>query len=124
MSDTTKGGGWVGGGDANAIDHGLLEYFKEVGKNGIVIDGVIAWINVQQDRSADGIWKDQANDSYTDDEINAAKAALWNASEKNIGSDAPVIICESKKKNYIDDIRNALTKLKLSNTKLAVFGIQ
>ena len=62
QADVMLGRGWEGGGETDAIDRGLLEYFK----NGIVVDGVISWIDIQQDRSADQLWKAQAIDRYCD----------------------------------------------------------
>ena len=46
MSDGMTGGGWKGGGETDAIDRGLLEFVQEHGKNGVVIDGIIAWIDI------------------------------------------------------------------------------
>ena len=117
MSDDIVGGGWQGGGqpDGNGIDRGLLEYFAEHGKNGIVVDGVVAWIEIQQGRTGDEIWKAQAEARYDHQEITHAKKALWDASETTIGYSAPVRIGDSKKTADIDDIHKALQKLKCGN---------
>ena len=122
MSDVMKGGGWEGGGETDAIDRGLLEFLKEASKNGIVVDGIIAWIDIQQDRSADQLWKARALDRYCDEEVSAAKVALWKASEKNIGYAAPARQGDNKTKADIEDIENALTKLKLANAKPTVLA--
>ena len=68
-----KGGGWEGGGDSDAIDRGLLEFLKDNGKNGVVIDGVVSWIKIQMEGAADGIWKSQAEAKYSDKEVMAGK---------------------------------------------------
>ena len=117
MSDGMTGGGWEGGGETDAIDRGLLEFVQEHGKNGVVIDGIIVWIDIQQDRSADMLWKARALDRYCDAEVTTAKATLWKASEKNIGYGAPARQGEHKTKADIDDIDNALKKLKAGNAK-------
>ena len=102
------GGGWEGGGESDAIDRRILEFLKENGKNGIVIDGVIAWIDIHKDRSADMLWKARAIDRYCDAEVTTAKAALWKASEKNIGYAAPATQGDNKTKADLDDIDLAL----------------
>ena len=90
MSKDIKGGGMAGGGadsDPRAVNTDLLEFIGKQGKNGIVLDGVVTWIEIQQDRSADELWKAQAIAGYTDEEIYDAKVALWNAAGPNIGAD-------------------------------------
>ena len=73
MFSDMKGGGWEGGGDSDAIDRGLLEFLKDNGKNGVVIDGVVSWIEIQMEGAADGIWKAQAEAKYNDDEVMAGR---------------------------------------------------
>ena len=80
-----KGGGWEGGGESDAINRGLLEFLQNNGKNGVVIDGVVAWIDVQTDGVAEAIWMSQAEAKYSDEEVNDAKKAPWDAEGKNIG---------------------------------------
>ena len=110
-----KGGGWEGGGESDAINRGLLEFLQNNGKNGVVIDGVVAWIDVQTDGVAEAIWMSQAEAKYSDEEVNDAKKALWDAAGKNIGDSFPKRIGKSKRGSDIDDIHKALMKLKCSN---------
>ena len=63
------------------------------------------------------LWKARALDRYCDAEVTTAKAALWKASKKNIGYGAPARQGEHKTKADIDDIDNALKKLKAGNAK-------
>ena len=70
MTSDLAGGGWVGASDTGGggtIDHGLLEFLGDpagCGKNGIVIDGVVSWINVVHDVIAENVWKEQAESHY------------------------------------------------------------
>ena len=114
MSGDIVGGGWKGGGETegNKIDRLFFEYFCEHGKNGVVINGVVAWIDIQDGRTGEAVWKAQAESKYEQEEVTEAKKALWDASEEKIGYSAPVRIGDSKKAEYIDDIFKALQKLK------------
>ena len=114
MSDV-KGGGWKGGGDSDGVDPGLVEYLNIIGKNGVVIDGVVAWIDVQQDGASDEIWKAQAGDKYTADEIENGKKALWDAAEQNLGETLPKRKGNNKTSSDIEDIHKALLKLKCAH---------
>ena len=122
--DTTDlaGGGWVGAGDTGGggtIDRGLLEFLGDPtgrGKNGIVIDGLVAWINVVHDEVAENVWKEQAENHYDSKEVTDAKVALWKASGGQAG-DSVQRQGGNKKKMEIDDIHKGLRKLK-SDAKL------
>ena len=89
MSVDVTGGGWEGGGENDAINRDLLEYLQDKGRNGVVIDGLVAWIELEQETVAEVIYMAHAVASFTDEEVNEAKAALWKACEKNIGETAP-----------------------------------
>ena len=117
MSGDFVGGGWKGPGESegNKIDRLFFEYFSEHAKNGVVVDGVVAWIDIQDGRTAEAVWKAQAVEKYDQLEITNAKKALWDASEEKIGYTAPVRIGDSKKSGDIDDIFKALQKLKCGN---------
>ena len=112
MSVDVTGGGWEGGGESDAINRDLLEYLQVKGKNGVVIDGLVSWIDLQQDGVSEEIWMAQAVASFTDDEVNFSKDALWKACEKNIGDTASARQGKNKRKADIDDINKALKKLK------------
>ena len=72
MTADLTGGGWVGvsapdTGGGGCVDHGLLEYLGDPagsGKNGVVINGVISWIEIVQEGVPDGIWKSLADSHY------------------------------------------------------------
>ena len=115
MFGDMKGGGWEGGGDSDAIDRGLLEFLKDNGKHGVVIDGVVSWIEVQMEVGAENIWKAQAEAKYSDEEVMDGKKALWDAAQKNIGETQPRRQGKSKRWSDIDDIHKALMKLKCAN---------
>ena len=56
-------------GGGGCIDRGLIEYLSNPdgqGKNGIVINGVVAWIDIVQDGPAEMIWKTQADSHYVE----------------------------------------------------------
>ena len=101
------------------IDHGLLEFLGDPtgrGRNGIVIDGLVSWINVVHDEVAENVWKEQAESHYDSKEVTDAKGALWKAS----GGQAGDLIQRqggNKKKMEIDNIHKGLRKLK-SEAKL------
>ena len=74
-----SGGGWEGGGDINAINPDLLEYLQVKGKKGVVIDGFISWMDLQQEGVAEELYLAQALAEFSDVEVNDAKASLWKA---------------------------------------------
>jgi hypothetical protein len=119
MTADLTGGGWVGisatdTGGGGSVDVGLLEYLGDpagLGKNGIVINSVVSWIDIVQEGACEGIWKVQADSHYLEKEITEAKATLWKACGENLG----VIVNrqgENAKKKEIDDINDGLRKLK------------
>ena len=117
MATNLLGGGWVGASDTGGggcLDRGLIEYLSNPngqGINGIVINGVVAWIDIVQDGPAEMVWKTQADSHYVEKEILEAKEALWKACGVNL---APIVNRqgENKKKKEIDDIHEALKKFK------------
>ena len=117
MSEEMKGGGWEGVGDGTDVgdDCEFLNYLQNNAKNGIVLNGVVAWIDIQQDRIANEIWMNQAIVKYTDEEVTNAKADLWKAAAKALEEDVRVRKGENKKRNDIDDIHVALGKLRNLN---------
>ena len=116
MASDFAGGGWIVRGENDTIDSGILDFLHSYGSHGIVVDGVISWIDLQLDSVADNIWIAHAIASYSDEEVLNAKSVLWKACEKLIGETAPVRQGGNKKRSNIDDIVKALRKLKSCNT--------
>ena len=113
------GGGWVGAaytGGGGSVDHGLLEFLGDPaghGKNGIVIDGLVSWINIVQGSVTENVWKQQVLSHYEENEISESKAALWKACEVNIGDTLKSRRQgDNKTLMEIDDIHKGLRKLK------------
>ena len=117
MTANLTGGGWGGVSDTGgggSVDRDLLEYLGNragPGKNGVVMNGVIAWIDVVQDGPAEMVWKSQADGHFVDIEISEAKNALWKSSKEHLGETVNRQ-GENKKKKEIDDISDGLKKLK------------
>ena len=120
MSSGNVGGGWkaaVPGGESSVNITGGKDvndfpgFVKDHGGNGIVINGIILWIDIQQEETAFSVWKALAFSKYTDDEIRDAKRALWMASGEfltNIVNRQG----DNMKSKDIDDIHEALSTLK------------
>ena len=107
--------GWSNHEENGIMDSGFLEFMQVQGSNGIVIDGVIAWIDLHLDVHAFDLWMVQTLASFNDEEVQSAKEALWRACEKNIGDTIPKRQGNNKKKADIDDIVKALRKLQSAN---------
>ena len=76
------GGGGTGGHSMKDLPAFLSNYCE----NGLVINGVILWIDIQDNETASEIWINQAKARYTEDEVSEAKRALWIASGAILGS--------------------------------------
>ena len=120
MSEEMKGGGWeidsAGDSDTDAVtwtntNWDLVNFLMEHGKNGIVLNGVVAWIAIVMERGANELWVSQAVAKFSDEEVNDAKANLWKAATKELG-DVQARQGENKKKSDIQDIHKALVLLK------------
>ena len=74
------GGPWGDPGRSRDGDPGLpdkiTDRFNIVAKHGIVICGVIAWIQVNKDIAAEGIWRQLAEAKWSNEEVTTARAAI------------------------------------------------
>ena len=77
MSDSMIGGAWGAGEENDQCYVDFNDYLMHNGKNGIILDGVLTWIDVQQRKTADHVWRNQANTWFTEEEVMKAKEALW-----------------------------------------------
>ena len=58
-------------------ESGLQEVFgflKQKASNGLVVNGILTWIDVQQKTTPPNIWLPQAASAFNDDEVEIAKA--------------------------------------------------
>ena len=78
------GGAWVpdtGGGEegGGSLPTGVLEEIGKLSKKGILISGVVTWIQAQIGTHGTDIWKSLAQRCFLGPEVTAAKEALRSA---------------------------------------------
>ena len=112
------GGAWVpdtGGGGEGALPAGNLEQLNKFGVKGIVISGVVTWIEAQLGTLGTDIWKSLAERCFQENEVTEAKEALRNAK----GPLLETLVSDFKKNRSgvnkkaaeIDDIKRAILAL-------------
>ena len=96
---------------------------KATAKNGIVLSGVLAWVDIQSHTTAEGVRQEQMASLFTIDEIEDAIEDLWGA----CGGDDSVIGTmprrnngPNKVKNLVDDLFRGFKKLTEHNKKPAI----
>ena len=62
----------------------MEEFLKTSVPNGIVMNGLLLWINIQRKSTAENIWKSQLLKKSLAEEITTAKHALWEVADDNI----------------------------------------
>ena len=113
------GGGWIhdtGGGGPGAIPPLVLEQISKFGEKGVVISGLVAWMEAQMDTQGSDIWLSLAERCFQDSEVSAAKEALKLAS----GTALEALVTdfnknrkgENKKVKELDDIKRAVLALR------------
>ena len=82
-------------------------------KNGVISNGVLAWVDIQVDTTADGVSRNLMDKYFTPEEVEEAVTVLW----ASCGGQGSVLgeyqkrkNVPTKKKNQIDDIFNAFKK--------------
>ena len=114
------GGAWVpddtgGGNGVGQHPPVVLEQMSKFGSHGIVISGVITWMQAQLDTLGAEIWRSLAERCFQAGEVTAAKDALKNAK----GPTLEKLVLEfktnrsgpNKKSKELSDIRNAIGAL-------------
>ena len=112
MATNCPGGGWEGSADGDTIDGGLLEFIRNSGRNGIVINGVVTWLSMQMDGVAEEIWFNLAMAKFSDSEVCEAKTALLTACGKNFTETLPTRQGKNKRKSELEDIMKVLRFLR------------
>ena len=116
------GGAWVpdtGGGGEGSLPPGVLEELTNFGKNGVVISGVVTWIQAQIGTHGSDVWTSMAERCFNADEVTAAKEALRSAKGEvliDLVKDFKLVRTgDSKKTKEIDDIKKAIVALEAAN---------
>ena len=121
---TDIGGKYTPPGDGQAegtLPQNVLEMMDLYGKNGILVSGVVSWIQVNKNMDANGIWKQVAEQSWNDEEITEAKNALLaSTGSERLVQLAPGMGVNRKnvpgrKAKEIKDIIDAITALEEAN---------
>ena len=101
----------------------FFEDVKSTTKNGIVVSGVLAWVDIQSHTTAEGVRQEQMASLFTLEEIEEAVEDLW----ATCGGDSTVIGAvprrnnvPNKVKNLVDDLFKAFKKLDEEDKKPAI----
>ena len=54
MLDSMTGGLWAGGDSKGFVD--IADFLMMKAKNGVIIDGILVWIDIQQKETAPMLW--------------------------------------------------------------------
>ena len=123
MAMPDLGGAWVPdtggeGDDDSGKGHpppGVIDMLEKFGQKGIVISGIVTWIEAQIDSQTSDAWRSLAVRCFLDGEVTAAKEALKSAKGivlENLLTDFKTKRQgASKKAKEIDDIRDAIVAL-------------
>ena len=81
MSLDMHGGAGEGGGGEHPEENleDVFGYLKKEAKNGIVINGILVWMDIQQRSTPPNVWMSQAVEEFLEEEVDAARSALWKA---------------------------------------------
>ena len=117
------GGAWVpddsGGGGGGGPPPCVLEQMSKLAGHGIVISGVITWMQAQIDTFGTDIWRSLAERCFLAGEVTAAKEALRSARGPVLETLLPEFKTNrsglNKKSKELDDIRNAIGTLTQTN---------
>ena len=111
------GGQWVPPGGDQAGGE-VIKILEEQSKHGLVISGVVAWIQINYNNRATDIWKKIAEQPWQDEEITAAREALKGDAGEKLNTMVPTMAknrtergSETKKKKELDNIIDSVIKL-------------
>ena len=69
------GGQWIPpGGDHTGSE--VIKILEEHSKHGLIMSGVVAWIQINYNSGASDIWRKIAEQSWKDEEVTAAREAI------------------------------------------------
>ena len=110
------GGAWEPGEGSNSVNmDNVMNKLKTNGQHGIVVSGCVAWIAVQLDMNAEGVWMETAKQCWLPGEATEAKKALKEASGDNLKDLEGFNTARRSKEKELGDIVNALKYLRDNN---------
>ena len=99
------------GGDPPDRWKGAIDQIKEQSPNGAIINGLLVWMDIQNNTTAPTIWKNQMIEAFDDEEIIEAKTVLFST----VGGDGSRIgkfeNHPKKKSLHAEDLVVAMKKL-------------
>ena len=115
------GGPWVpdtGGGEGGgSLPDAVLNQLSDNGQQGIVISGLVAWMEVQMDTEGCEVWRSLAERNWLEGEVTQAKEALKSACGHLLETLVPEFKTNRQKLSLaIEDIRKAIVALKANNS--------
>ena len=103
----------------------FLADVKVKAKNGIVVNGVLTWVDIQSQTTAVGVRQEQMISLFTIEEIEEAIDDLWVA----VGGETSILGIKAKRnngpnkaKNLVDDLFKAFEKLSENNKKPVILA--
>ena len=118
------GGQWVPpGGDHTGSE--VIKILEEQSKHGLIMSGIVAWIQVNYNHRATDFWKKRAEQSWKNEEVTAAREAIKAAAGEKLETLVPGMAKkrtekgnDSKKKKELDDIiESVMGKLYIGELK-------
>ena len=107
------GGVWEPGEDGNKkMPKTVMSEMKENSENGIVISGVVAWVAMQMDMNAEGVWMELAEACWSELEVTKAKKVLKAACGDNLKEHETFNKDRKQRNKELGDIRDGLRFLK------------
>ena len=107
----------TGGGDEGFLPDVVMKQLGDHGKNGIVISGLVAWMEGQMDTEGCEIWRGLVERNWSETEVSQAKEALKAACGPLLETLVPDFKTKrQKKEKEIEDIRKAIVALQNSNS--------
>ena len=108
----TGGGDTVGGLPGNVLDQ-----LNAHGQKGVVISGLIAWMEVQMNIEGCDIWRALVERNWSDSEVTLAKEALRSTCGDLLETLVPEFKTKrQKKEKEVEDIRKAIVALQTNNS--------
>jgi hypothetical protein len=93
----------------------LISEIEKNAEHGVIVNGVINWICVQKETNANKIWKNIAMAHYNNKELKEAWGEIEKFREKLSELGLVLLKFRTSKINWLEDIGNAIDKMKGGN---------